>query len=128
MKQVTHTLMAWTNNGPSKYDVSLKAKIAICDVYLANYIKLFYNLKTHSPEKYCDLMDIVRQKTCMDENLFFAFLGEYYNIIYHLKKQNKLLTNRALDDLILGWSVNDLFEIGDEKKVRKFTKQLLLLG
>lgn len=128
MKHVTHTLLAWTNNGPSKYEISLKAKIAICDVYLANYIKLLYNLKTHSPENYCDLMDIVRQKTCMDENIFFAFLGEYYNMLYHLKKQNKLLTNRELEDLILGWSVNDLFEIGDEKKVRKFTKQLLVMS
>jgi len=126
MKQLTHTFMAWVNNGPSTYDVSLKAKIANCDVYLGNYIKLFYNLKPHSPDKHCQLVDTIRQKTKMNEDAFFAFLGEYYNLLYNLKKQNKMVTNLTIDHHILGWSVTDGCEICDEKKVKKFTKQLFL--
>ena len=77
-----NVLMSW--NTP----ISLEVKIAICDIHLVNYTKLFYNITNAS--LYRDYLDCIQNKFKMSEKVYFMFLNEYYKSLYKMKKKNTI--------------------------------------
>jgi hypothetical protein len=74
-----NTLLAWNS------DISFNARLAICDVHLSPYAKLFHTIPVS--QIFRDYLGIIQEKWIMDENVYFAFLNEYYRCIYKLKQE-----------------------------------------
>uniref|UniRef100_A0A6C0K221 Uncharacterized protein n=1 Tax=viral metagenome TaxID=1070528 RepID=A0A6C0K221_9ZZZZ len=88
-----NTLLAWNSC------MSFNARLAICDVQVTRYAKLFHNILVYQP--FMDYLGIVQEKWAMDENVYFAFLNEYYRRIYKLKHANKLPYDLDMSEKIL---------------------------
>lgn len=86
-------LLGW--NSP----ISFQAKIAICDSHLTHFAKLLYSIPLW--QSYLDYLEIIQEKLEMDENVYFAFLNEYYRRIYKLKHTKKLPNDVCVMEKIL---------------------------
>jgi hypothetical protein len=64
-----NTLLAW--NSP----LSFNARLAICDIHLTKYAKLFYLIPMSNT--YRDYLGIIQEKWNMNEDLYFSFLNAY---------------------------------------------------
>jgi len=88
-----NTLLAW--NSP----LSFNARLAICDIHLTKYAKLFYLIPMSNT--YREYLGIIQEKWNMNEDLYFLFLNEYYRCIFHLHQSKKLPNNISISEKIL---------------------------
>lgn len=88
-----NTLLAWNS------DISFNARLAICDMHLCRYAKLFHTIPVW--QIFMDYLGIIQEKWAMDENVYFAFLNEYYRRLVRLQHVNKLPDNSYMSEKIL---------------------------
>lgn len=88
-----NTLLAWNS------DISFNARLAICDMHISKYAKLFHTISGYQP--FMDYLVIIQEKWIMDENLYFTFLNEYYRRLYKLQHANKLPHHSHISEKIL---------------------------
>jgi len=111
-----NTLIAWNSS------FSLPVKIAIIDIHLVKYTKLFYEImrtsergtnifsietteefrrmndKSHIFRNY---LETIQQKWQLDEELYFMLLNEYYKELYKMNKKNMIPCIREKQMLLL---------------------------
>jgi hypothetical protein len=88
-----NTLLAWNSN------ISFNARLAICDMHLTKYAKLFHTIPVW--QIFMDYLGIIQEKLSMDENVYFAFLNEYYRRVCKLQNDNKLPEHSDMIEKIL---------------------------
>ena len=88
-----NTLLNWNSS------LSFNARLAICDIHLTKYAKLFHLIPMSNT--YSDYLGIIQEKWNMNEELYFSFLNEYYRCIFHLHKSKKLPNNISISEKIL---------------------------
>jgi hypothetical protein len=114
-----NTLLAWNSS------ISLNARLAICDVHLTKYAKLFH-INSLSPV-FRDYLGIIQEKWGMDENTYFAFLNEYYRCIYKLKQAKLLPDCSHISEKILMFCIQyHLEDKPNEKNIRSIVKRLIV--
>lgn len=111
-------LLSWNSS------FSLNARLAICDVYLTKYSKLFQQILEYP--RYMDYLGIIQEKWKMDENVYFAFLNEYFNTLFKLQKSGKLLNNSYMTEKILLFCIQyHLEDTPTEDNIRSIVRRLL---
>lgn len=114
-----NTLLAWNSS------ISLNARLAICDVHLPKYAKLFH-INSLSPV-FRDYLGIIQEKWGMDENTYFAFLNEYYRCIYKLKHAKLLPDCSHISEKILMFCIQyHLEDKPTENNIRSIVKRLIV--
>ena len=128
-----NTLLAWNS-----CCISFNARLAICDVNLTRYAKLFHNISVcennSSVERsskefqpFMDYLGIIQEKWTMDENVYFAFLNEYYRRLYKLKHSNKLPDHLHISEKILLFCIQyHLEETPTEENIHTIVKKLVI--
>jgi len=114
-----NTLLAWNS------DISFNARLAICDVHLSPYAKLFHTIPVS--QIFRDYLGIIQEKWIMDENVYFAFLNEYYRCIYKLKQVNLLPDSSHISEKILLFCIQyHLEDKPTEENIRSIVKRLIV--
>ena len=88
-----NTLLVWNS------DMSFNARFAICNTHLSKYAKLFNTIPVW--QIFMDYLGIIQEKWAMDENVYFAFLNEYYRRVCKLQSANKLPEHSDMSEKIL---------------------------
>jgi hypothetical protein len=88
-----NVLLAWNSH------ISFNARLAICDMHLSRYAKLFHTIPVS--QIFMDYLGIIQEKWAMDENVYFAFLNEYYKRLFKLQNANKLPEYSYMSEKIL---------------------------
>jgi len=106
-----NTLLAWNS------DISFHARLAICDMHLNQYAKLFHTIPVW--QIFMDYLGIIQEKWAMDENVYFAFLNEYYRRLNKLQHANKLPEHSYISEKILLFCIQyHLEDIPTEDNIR----------
>jgi hypothetical protein len=113
-----NTLLSWNSV------LSFNARLAICDIYLTIYAKLFYNIP--DAQVYRDYASTIQEKLEMSENVYFAFLNEYYKRIFKLLGSGNLPNKSFIMEKILLFYIQyPLEEKPTEENLRARVKRLL---
>jgi len=113
-----NVLLAWNSS------LSFDARLAICDVHLTKYAKLFYVASESTV--LLDYLGIIQEKWEMDDNIYFAFLNEYYRCLYKLHKSNILPNYSHISEKILLFCVQYHLEYTpSEENLRSIVKRLM---
>jgi hypothetical protein len=139
-----NTLLAW--NSP----LSFNARLAICDVHLTKYAKLFHILSyydksypdtlssptfvSHScdvslprSKVFWDYLGIIQEKWIMSDNLYFTFLNEYYRTLYKLHHMNMIPNYSHMSEKILLFCIQYHLEYKvTEENIRTIVKRLVI--
>jgi hypothetical protein len=113
-----NTLLAWNSC------ISFNARLAICDVHLSKYAILFHTIPVS--QIFLDYLGIIQEKWEMDENVYFAFLNEYYRRLYKLQRANKLPEQSHISEKILLFCIQyHLEDKPTEENIRSIVSTLL---
>jgi hypothetical protein len=125
-----NTLLAW--NTP----LSFNARLAICDVHLTKYAKLFHILSyddklssmlVPGSKAFWDYLGIIQEKWVMNDNLYFAFLNEYYRCLYKLHCENLLPDYSHMSEKMLLFCIQyHLEDKPTEENIRSIVKRLVI--
>lgn len=114
-----NSLLMWNST------LSANARLAICDVHLTKYAKLFY---TNSLSYvFWDYLGTIQEKWKMDDNMYFLFLNEYYRCLYKLAQVNLLPDDAHICEKILLFCIQ--YHLEDkltEENMRTIVKRLIV--
>jgi hypothetical protein len=125
-----NTLLAW--NSP----LSFNARLAICDVHLTKYAKLLHTSSPDTPslptfvpgsKAFLDYLGIIQEKWIMSDNVYFAFLNEYYRSLYKLHIMNILPDYADMSEKILLFCIQHHLDYNPtEENIRSIVKRLVI--
>uniref|UniRef100_A0A6C0HIL5 Uncharacterized protein n=1 Tax=viral metagenome TaxID=1070528 RepID=A0A6C0HIL5_9ZZZZ len=114
-----NTLLAWNSS------ISFNARLAICDIHLTKYAKLFH--KIAESQVFLDYLGTIQEKWTMDDNVYFAFLNEYYRCLYKLHNANLLPDYSHVSEKILLFCIQyHLEDKPTEENIRSIVKRLVV--
>jgi len=139
-----NTLLAWNTH------LSFNARLAICDVHLTKYAKLFHILSYYDKSShdnlssstliphyfdvsvprskvFWDYLGIIQEKWVMSDNLYFTFLNEYYRCLYKLHNMNMIPNYSHMSEKILLFCIQYHLEYNlTEDNIRSIVKRLVI--
>jgi hypothetical protein len=93
-------------------------------MHLRQYAKLFYTIPVW--QIFMDYLGIIQEKWAMDENVYFAFLNEYYRRLCKLQNANKLPEHSDMSEKILLFCVQyHLEDKPTEENIRSMVNKWL---